>query len=269
MKKIIATDFDGTLTIDGIPPRVVEAIERFRAAGNLFGVVTGRDKLGSYGRFSSEKKFPFDFILALNGALAMDADGNTLYEYPIRGDQPYGDTTLSRAILYRICELTGFYCGICLGDTRMDIHPDYPRGGKMLWTELTPFEDIERDVFAKMNTFSMLNTVCENEEAAKRVTAQLLEEFGDYVFPQQNGTCIDIPVRGMDKGVGIARYAALVGVETSNIWTAGDNYNDLAMLAPYHGCAMASGVDAAKEAAEFICRDIAEVVSLAMAESSD
>jgi HAD superfamily hydrolase (TIGR01484 family) len=264
MKKIIATDYDGTLTIDGIPPRVIEAIERFRAEGNLFGVVTGRDKIGSYQAFAKDKRFGFDFILALNGALALDADGNTLYEYPINGDQPYKDTTLARALLYRICELTGQFCGVCLGDTRMDINPDFPEGGKKLWVNLTPFEDIERDVFDKMHVLSMLNSACENEEICTRVTAQLLEEFGDYVFPQQNGTCIDIPVCGMDKGEGIAKYAALMGVDVDNIWTAGDNYNDLPMLRRYHGCAMASGVQAAKDASEFICRDIAEVVELAM-----
>ena len=264
MKKIIATDYDGTLTIDGIPPRVIEAIEQFRAEGNLFGVVTGRDKIGSYKAFAGEKRFGFDFILALNGALAMDADGNVLYEYPINGDQPYKDTTLARAMLYRICELTDQFCGVCLGDTRMDIHPDFPQGGKKLWVNLTPFEDIERDVFEKMHVFSMLNTACANEEICTRVTAQLLEEFGDYVFPQQNGTCIDIPVRGIDKGEGIAKYAALMGVDEDNIFTAGDNYNDLPMLRRYHGCAMASGVQAAKDVSEFICRDIAEVVALAM-----
>ena len=264
MKKIIATDYDGTLTIDGIPPRVIEAIEKFRAEGNLFGVVTGRDKIGSYKAFAKDKRFGFDFILALNGAMAMDADGNVLYECPIRGDQPYGDTTLARALVYRVSELSGQFCGIAFGDTRMDINPDCPSGGKKLWVDLTPFEDIERDVFSKMDTFSMLNTACENEEICTRVTAQLLEEFGDYVFPQQNGTCIDIPVRGMDKGEGIARYAALMGEDADNIFTAGDNYNDLPMLRRYHGCAMASGVQAAKDVSEFICRDIAEVVEIAM-----
>ena len=264
MKKIIATDFDGTLTIDGIPPRVVEAIERFRAAGNLFGVVTGRDKTGSYGRFTAEKKFPFDFILALNGAQAYDANGNKLYDSPIRGDAPYGDTTLARAIVKRIWELSGGHCGVAFEDDRLDLHPDFPNGGKFKWVDVMPMGESEDAIYEKMKEFSQLNTVCENEQKAAEVTAQLKKEFGDYVNPLQNGTCIDIPVRGMDKGVGIARYAALVGVDKSNIWTAGDNFNDLAMLEPYHGCAMASGVDACKAVAEFVCRDISEVVALAM-----
>lgn len=264
MKKIIATDYDGTLNQGGIKPHVAEAIERFRAAGNLFGVVTGRDVAGSYGVFAKEGMFPFDFVLPFNGALALDAQGNTLYEVPVRGDQPYGDTTLAKALTKRIWELTGFYCGIAFADRRMDIHPDYPDGGKIRWVQLTPFGDLERDVFGKMDVFCQLNTICEDEAAATRVTAQLQKEFGDYVNPLQNGICIDIPVKGMDKGEAVARYAAAVGVRECDIWTAGDNYNDLAMLERFHGCAMTGGVQAAKDVSEFVCRDIADVVEIVM-----
>ena len=102
MKKIIATDFDGTLNQGGIQPHVVEAIERFRKAGNLFGVVTGRDRGGSIDAFLAEKKFGFDFVLALNGAMAFDGEGNHLYSIAIDGSRPVGDTTLSRALLRRV-----------------------------------------------------------------------------------------------------------------------------------------------------------------------
>ena len=51
-----------------------------------------------------------------------------------------------------------------------------------------------------------------------------------------------------------------MGVARKDIWSAGDNYNDIAMLAPYHGCAMANGVQAAKDAAEYVCKDIADVI---------
>ena len=264
MKKIIATDFDGTLNQGGIQPHVAEAIERFRAEGNLFGVVTGRDKAGSYGIFSREKLFGFDFVLALNGALAFDAAGNKLYEAPVCGSQPCGNTTLTKALLNRIWELTGYYAGIAFEDWRMDIHPDYKDGGKIRWAQMTPFTDLEKDVYGKMDTFCMLNTICENEEKATEVTAALKAEFGAYVNPLQNGICIDIPVRGMDKGEAVARYAAVMGVEEQNIWTAGDNYNDIAMLERFRGCAMSGGVEAAKAVSAHVCRDIAEVVALAL-----
>ena len=265
MKKIIATDYDGTLNYGGIKPHVVEAIARFRAEGNLFGVVTGRDKGGSLDIFRKEGQFGFDFVLALNGALAFDADGNMLYDVPVDGSRKYGDTTLSRALTRRIWELTGFHVGIAFSDgSRMDIHPDYPDGGQIRWNRVMPFQDLEKDVFARMDTFAQLNTICESEEKATEVTAALKKEFGEYVNPFQNGICIDIPAAGMDKGEAVARYAARMGVAEENIFTAGDNYNDLAMLERFNGCAMANGVDAVKAVSKYVCRDIAEVVDIAM-----
>lgn len=265
MRKIIATDYDGTLNHGGIKPHVAEAIERFRAAGNLFGVVTGRDKSGSYDAFCREKKFGFDFVLALNGALAFDAAGNLLYEVPVIGSQPYGDTTLSRALLRRIWELTGCHAGIAFADgSRMDVHPDHPEGAQIRWTQTEPFGDLEKDVFGRMDRFVQVNTICENEARAAEVTAILKEEFGAYVNPLQNGICIDIPAAGLDKGEGVARYASLMGVADEDIFTAGDNYNDLAMLERFNGCAMENGVDAVKAVSRYVCRDIAEVVGLAL-----
>jgi len=268
MKKIIATDFDGTLNQGGIQPHVVEAIERFRKAGNLFGVVTGRDRGGSIDAFLAEKKFGFDFVLALNGAMAFDGEGNHLYSIAIDGSRPVGDTTLSRALLRRVWELTGFHAGVALEEGRMDIHPDHPEGAQIKWAVTDPFEDLEKDVFARMNSFLQVNTICESEERAGEVTAILQKEFGQYVNPLQNGICIDIPAAGLDKGEGVARYAAMMGVRDEDIWTAGDNYNDIAMLERFRGCAMTRGTEAAKAVSKHVCWDIAEVVDLAMADGS-
>jgi len=51
-----------------------------------------------------------------------------------------------------------------------------------------------------------------------------------------------------------------MGIPHSEIWTAGDNYNDLAMLTRYRGCAMENGVQAAKDAAKGIYPDIASII---------
>ncbi len=260
-RKILATDYDGTLNQGGISPRVVEAIARFRAAGNLFGVVTGRDKPWSYASFKGEGKFGFDFVLALNGAVGIDGEGRELYRFPIDGTAAVGASTLGRVVIPRICALSGGVCGVSWGDTRVDIHPDYPDGGKVGGRMASPFASIE-EIYDRMDTFLMLNTVCCDFAEATRVTAALREAFGTWLNPLQNGICIDIPARGMDKGVGVARYASLMGVAKDDIWTAGDNLNDLAMLTPYHGCAMSSGTKEAKDAAEHICEDIADVIDL-------
>ena len=40
--KLIATDYDGTLNYNGVGTETIEAIRKWRQAGNAFGVVSGR-----------------------------------------------------------------------------------------------------------------------------------------------------------------------------------------------------------------------------------
>ena len=55
-----------------------------------------------------------------------------------------------------------------------------------------------------------------------------------------------------------------MGVAEENVYTAGDNYNDIAMLERFNGCTMSGGVEAAKAVSKYVCKDIAEVVDLVM-----
>ena len=62
MKYILATDYDSTLYQyhkGGVSKEVVDAINEFRAKGNLFGVVTGRCFQWAYPAFKKDGLFPF------------------------------------------------------------------------------------------------------------------------------------------------------------------------------------------------------------------
>lgn len=79
MKKLIATDFDGTFFRNGrIASEDAEGVRLWRAAGNKFGFVTGRgtDFFGTV----KESGIEADFIILYNGALIADAAGNVIYE---------------------------------------------------------------------------------------------------------------------------------------------------------------------------------------------
>lgn len=82
MKRLIATDYDGTLRINGVISTYDrEKIEEFRLAGHYFGIVTGR---GS-DFFETVKKegLSVDYLIVYTGALIADPDGNILFEAPI------------------------------------------------------------------------------------------------------------------------------------------------------------------------------------------
>lgn len=258
-RKIIATDFDGTLNRGGvIEEETLAAIKRFRAEGGLFGVVTGRDRAGSYDSFAASKRFEFDFVLALNGAYAIDREGNTLFTAPIKSDTPVknaDNAPLLPMAIDDITEWTGHHVGLATVSGRFD----FRAGDKEGKNGSSPYSAMNG-----LDEFLMLNTVGNSDEHVLKVIDKIKEKYGDIFNPLQNSICIDIPAVGVDKGKGVERYAELMNVRHENIWTAGDNYNDIAMIRPFHGCAVENGVDAVKEAAEYTVSSIAEVVRLAM-----
>lgn len=248
---LLASDYDGTLSQGGISDAVCEAICRFREAGGCFGVVTGRDYRWSYQQFAREHRFPFDFVIALNGSIAFDKDGRLLYAetLPAAGLME----PLRRFLFENVSHRVGFFFRY----SRLDFDDRFPEGkwsGSRL--ECSPLSRISR-----FTEFCAANTVCDTEAQAA-AGAQAIREAFPMLNPMRNGICIDIAPAGTDKGEGIARYAKLYGIDHDKIWTAGDNDNDLSMLSRYRGCAMTVSSPAARSAARHICQNIAEVISL-------
>ena len=149
-------------------------------------------------------------------------------------------------LVARSLELTGNPCGVSFEKTRLDFRP-----GDSL------------DGIKNVTEFVSSNILCDTEEYAAEVCEILKKEF-DGINPTQNGRCIDITAAGVGKASGIATLAQIMGVAEENVWTAGDNYNDIDMLLKYHGCAMESGVEAAKKAAEYTCDTVADVIKMIM-----
>ena len=78
-KLLIATDYDGTLRQNGeIDAGTRAAIDRWRARGRYFGVVTGRG-IDFYDT-AREIGLPFDYLIVCTGSLILGADKRVLYE---------------------------------------------------------------------------------------------------------------------------------------------------------------------------------------------
>ncbi len=84
-KMLIATDYDGTLNRNGvIDEETRAAIDRWRADGRYFGVVTGRDV--DFYDLAKEKLLPFDYLIVCNGCLILSQEKDILYESLIPAD---------------------------------------------------------------------------------------------------------------------------------------------------------------------------------------
>ena len=76
--KLIATDYDGTLNYNGVGTETIEAIRKWRQAGNAFGVVSGRgpDFIPELMNILGSN---FDFLVLCNGSYATDSNGKVLF----------------------------------------------------------------------------------------------------------------------------------------------------------------------------------------------
>lgn len=242
---ILATDYDGTLNRGGISERNHDAIRRFREAGNLFGVVTGRD----YFMYHSLKHdgVAFDFVLPFNGGMAVNTSGEITLEHRAQNRD---------GVIRGIAEIAGEYgysIGCVIGKLRHTFHGAHPDGDK----HCLPLHCAHA-----IPEFTMLNTRCKTSEAAAECTALINAKYGHIVNALQNGVCIDIPPRGIDKGEGVARFAKSVGVPEDNVYCAGDEMNDMAMITRFHGCAVENARREIKDAAEGVYADIAEIIDM-------
>lgn len=230
---ILASDFDGTLYFGDISEKNREAIKKFRAAGNKFGIVTGRD-YWMYETLITEG-IEFDFVIALNGAMAIDTDGS--FFWCERAENKNGIVRSMTKYLgenyhtFMVCILEKKRHTFCVN--------------RKIAEGSLPAE--EADCIPE---FTLLHSVFQTDEDARNAVTEINGRWGDFVNAHQNGRCVDIPPKGIDKGQGVARYAESVGVDVNNIYCVGDNMNDMAMIIRFHGCAVANARDEVKEAAE-------------------
>ena len=245
--KLIASDYDGTLNYHGISERVREAIDRWRAAGNLFGIVTGR---GIYNIKSAilHDKIAVDFFVANNGAVVANADG-------CPRDVVWGPACSKQICSFLLdsgcdfacvndLEKDAFFCSDQQKETR---HADDPH--------FSPLSAMPEAL-----PFTQISTVCASESEAASISQAVNRRFADRLTAFQNGICIDIVAAGVDKAAGLCRLRSFYGIDADAICTVGDNNNDLAMLKAFRSYAVHNATDTVKSAVNTVVYDISELI---------
>ena len=110
--------------------------------------------------------------------------------------------------------------------------------------------------------FNQISTMLENDTEAARVVEKIAADFGTVLTPLQNGRCIDIVPKGVNKAAGIYALLDLVGAKYEDVTAVGDNFNDRDMIAEFHSYAMANGMDEIKKLADGIIYDFSTVIRL-------
>lgn len=245
--KIIGSDYDGTLNYGGIDENKISAIRKWRDAGNIFALVSGRGPDGVLELYE-EKQFGCDYLVANNGAVILTTDGTEIY---CAKCDPKLAKPLVKHLFEKGCEWahvqTNFYCRVFADEKNCTKEGEYT---------LENMPDIPY--------FSQINTQLPTFEESAEVTASVNEFFGDELNPLQNGECLDIVRKDIDKAKGLYKLAEILSAKKDDIIAVGDNINDTHMIAEFRSYAMENAVDSIKELADFITPGVAELIEKEM-----
>ena len=213
--KILATDYDGTLNVGGtVSQENREAIDAWRAAGNLFGLVSGRN-LGSIKKFLDKDNVPYDFMVGCNGSVITDAEGNAT-----------GHNCISARVAKALFEEFFKY--------EVDwVSASYDWGS----VGVVPSTDVRADDKWLLIDDARLDRVlqvscwftCPEQALAVRDKCEAMFP-GQITGLMPTVQSIDFVCAGTDKASGIRKLSACRGLAPEIIITVGDGENDLSML---------------------------------------
>ena len=222
--KILASDYDGTLNVLGVVSKEnLEAIAAWRAAGNLFGVVSGRN-LGSIKKFLDKDNVPYDYMVGCNGSVMTDAEGNATGHRCI-------PARVAKALfgeIYRY-EASWVCASYDWGSVAVEASTDLRADDTYLM-----IDEVRLDRVLQVSAWFPSPEI-----------ALAVRDACEAMFPGQikglmpTVQSIDFVVYGTNKASGIRRLTALRGIAPEVVLTVGDGDNDLDMLTDPAFCGVA------------------------------
>lgn len=245
--KVAASDFDGTLFRErNISATDLAAIKSWQAAGNKFGIVTGR----CYQMLTSQLSdfdLTLDFAICDNGAIIFNGAGKTIFETAIPPklllelmNEPY----MAQNSLHFLFEAADEV--FCVGVKENS----WVMREKSRWGFFLTFTDAAQ-VPALPKKINQMALGFETPEAAQFAADLLNRKYGKQIFAQRNTHSLDIVPAGINKGVGVAKLLELTDWR-GEVFVIGDEANDLPMIKRFGGYTVSS-------AKEYVQREAAKV----------
>jgi Cof subfamily protein (haloacid dehalogenase superfamily) len=246
--KILGSDFDGTLT-HKLGEETYKAIRAWRAAGNKFGIVSGR---GTGFPETIRARYPdleLDFFVGFNGGAIANGNREIIFE---RRYAEVASEKLIEDLLDWGCPFV-FYNGdqhFCVIRRDED---------KPAWEDAKVI--VKPDGLPPLPYFVQISTQFPGDESRAAEVVELIRKaYGIRLNPLQNGTCIDIVPPDINKAEGLSRIAAHYGARREDLIAVGDNINDTDMIAAFRSYAMESGVESIKRLATKTVETVAELI---------
>ncbi|WP_055100015.1 Cof-type HAD-IIB family hydrolase [Gabonia massiliensis] len=243
--KAIFFDIDGTLVsfdTHHVPQSAIEAVWQVHESGIKVIIATGRASTDLH----EIQDIPYDAVIALNGSDCVLRDGTSIYREQISKEDFYKVQALARRYGFPLAVETDR--GIFVNE----INPTVIELARMVNHPVPPVADIEKEFIE--NNCCQLCIYCD-EETEKEVMAQL----PGLSVSRWNPYFTDVNVAGVNKAVGINKFAAYYGFEMAQTIAFGDGGNDIPMLrAVGTGIAMGGASETVKAAADYITGTVDE-----------
>ncbi len=232
MKKLLASDYDDTfnLTREGLSENI-RSVEKFRQAGNLFVIATGRG-YSDFKWIREDFGVEYDMLILDHGSLILDPLDNVIFS-----------NTIPDATVMQIKE-----------DLKLE------KSRRAFCT--SGFEgraDFDRGNILKINA-SYIDP-SDAEDVLRTVKEKYSNEVNAYLIPSDT---VEIITKNSGKEVAIEWLCRHLEVSPDNVYTVGDGYTDINMIKKYNGYTVPNSVAPLKEAAQDIVESVSELIERIM-----
>lgn len=224
MIKFLASDVDGTLHVNGeIPRQNLEAVRKFRKAGNIFMLCTGRSP-ESVLRLCAENP-----SLECDGAIL--AGGGALYKKTQEGwtalEKHFINNQAALQIISHVgSQLPNFTAhwndgedNYCLPGRFTERQKNHPP----IEITLPQWEALGKNIL-----LAIFSSMDKSEEKTLALKATVLQKWGSFVEAHHNNNYLDISAKGCSKEYGFTRMVQLLG--NPKAYAVGDGFNDAPMF---------------------------------------
>ncbi|AYE34016.1 HAD-IIB family hydrolase [Clostridium septicum] len=217
MKKLLATDLDGTLINNNrISDNNKQAINNLKNNNHILVVSTGRPYNGIT-FLKEEDNVVADYYVLLNGALIIDKEGKTVKHEVIKYNDIVSILKNFQKENMAISVETGYTTYVL---TKWD---NLPYADK---TNLNSIEEL------KDKEISLISMYCKDIDKVviEEMKNEINKKYGDKIIAYRNDVYIDIVPVGCSKGHGVEYVAKVENLDKKSIYTIGDSWNDLTMF---------------------------------------
>ena len=215
MKKLLASDLDGTLIHNGeIKQCDKESILKLKKSNNIFGVSTGRPYKGITSLIN-EHGIDIDFYVLLNGAYILDKDLNVLKRELI----PYH---IIKTIFEKYDNYTLFGVEEGMQTSLLYVETVF------CWDDIyrRTIDELENKECLLLSIHFANNKIEEIDEICNEIN----REFSQDVVAYRNAQFVDVVPKGCSKGNGVKQVCEMMNISMDNVYTIGDSFNDVSMF---------------------------------------